>query len=193
MLSLQPPSQQIAAKLARAQQQTGLEHYWAIEKSGRIYEGSGRPDHVIAGAELEAAYDVHASDLRYHHSHPDERALSPSDLGLLHRSGVREVWAHSVNGASYGAALVDPAAKAHFQSLLDKLHGHMDVELVNAQGYSITTDEFEAFRDLAACEALESRGVIRTHIRLSDAMRRRWLSEHCTFIAIRSYFASVLV
>lgn len=192
MLNLQPALQEIAARLARAQQQTGREHYWAVDASGRIYEGGGQPDHVIAGADLEAAYDEPAADLRYHHSHPDERALSPSDLRLLARSGVREVWAHSVGGASYGVALSDTTSKPSFCASLEKLHSHMDVELVNGQGAAISPDDFEQFRDLAACEALEAKGLAQIHIRLSDDMRRVFLRDFGKYILIRTYFESVL-
>lgn len=179
--------------LARAQQQTGLEHYWAIDGAGRIYEGNGQPDYVLADSELEVAYDDPTSSLRYHHSHPDERALSPSDLGLLGRIGVREVWAHTVGGASYGAALTETTTRNRFRASLEKLQGHMVVELVNAHCSTVVTpDHFEMFRDMAACEALQISGIIMGHIRLSDAMRRHWLGDFPQFIAIRNYFESVL-
>jgi len=91
MLFLEPPEQEIAARLAQEQRRSGVEQLLGRGRAGRAYAGHGEPDHVAASPELEAAYDDVDAKLCYYHSHPDERALSPTALRLLTREGVRGV------------------------------------------------------------------------------------------------------
>ena len=193
MLALSPSDQQVASQLVVDQHNSGQEHFWANEHvSGKIFHGSGLPDRVIVPPILVAAFDDPTCAIRYHHSHPDERALSPSDLDLLARIGVTEVWAHTAGGGSYGAVLQQGVLRSDYDAKLKKLHGHMDVRLIPTSIATVSPIQFEAFRDLAACEALEIAGLISAHIRLSDEMRRKLLHEFLSFGAIRTYFESVL-
>ncbi|WP_430912190.1 hypothetical protein [Methylobacterium sp. sgz302541] len=116
MVTLGQIEKDIGDLLVSKQRQTGFEHYWAIDHAGNIYQKSGAATYVTADPALEAAYDNPVSQVRYHHSHPDDRALSLSDLEVLGRAGVREMWAHCVGGSIYGASVQRSATKADFSN-----------------------------------------------------------------------------
>lgn len=54
---LTPRLQIAAARLIDGQQRTGRENYWAIDGDARVYEGIGYIGVVVAGPDLEAAFD----------------------------------------------------------------------------------------------------------------------------------------
>jgi hypothetical protein len=98
---------EIAHGLRQQKAQTALEHLHAVAANGTVWKASGMPDHVTAPPSLQAQYSQAGAGIIYHHSHPDERALSPSDLHLIENAGVTTIWAHAPSGASYGARLRD--------------------------------------------------------------------------------------
>ena len=183
----------VAAKLTDLQRSTGNEHYWATDCEGTIFQNSGAPNCVVATPGLEARYAASGAGICYHHSHPDERALSPSDLDLLTRDGVIQVWAHTPEGGSYGAESKPGVARDDFRKALDNLRGFMCAEILRLECLPAWTDEdFEQFRDLAALEAFEKAALIDVHIRLSDKMRRVILPKFDLHICMLGYFHSKL-
>lgn len=78
---------------------SGREHLHAIATDGAVYSAFGELDRVHPPYDLLARYAEVDTEIIYHHSHPDDRALSPSNLGLLAQPGVKAVWAHAPSGA----------------------------------------------------------------------------------------------
>ena len=193
MPDLTPEFQIVAAKLTGLQRSTGNEHYWATDCERTIFQNSGAPNCVVGTPGLEARYAASGAEIYYHHSHPDERALSPSDLDLLTRDGVIQVWAHTPEGGSYGSELKAGVTRANFRKALNDLRGFMCAEILRLDCLPTLTDEdFEQFRDLAALEAFEMATLIDVHVRLSDKMRRMILPKSDLHIRMREYFHSKL-
>ncbi|TCQ06448.1 hypothetical protein C8J40_105236 [Sphingomonas sp. PP-CC-3A-396] len=162
----------IAYELRRKQAEKGLEHLQAFAADGSEWKASGMPDHVVAPPELEAMYAQPGAGIVYHHSHPDERALSPSDLHLIGKPGVETIWAHAPSGASYGARLRDRQDKRRYLAALDHLHGFLHPEIARGHGVGVDDRSYECLRDFAVMLALERSGWIDTHLSLSDETRR---------------------
>jgi len=193
MINLTPVYQEVAAMLVGLQMSTGNEHYWATDCEQTIFQNSGVPNYVLPTPGLQGRYATPGAKVSYHHSHPDERSLSPSDLNLLVHIGVVQVWAHTPEGGSYGAELRNEECRNQFQDKFDILHGHMSAEILRLNGLpNLTNDEFEQFRDLAALEALEGASLIDSHIRLSDKMRRTVRQNCQTYAIMIAYFGTAL-
>lgn len=173
MLDFNSSYREVAVKLIAAHRTAGVEHYWAEDSAGRVYQKVGCATVVYADPDLEKRYDELDANVVYHHSHPDERALSPSDLELIGRVGVKQIWAHSPQGAAYGAELKEGICKHAYLQALQSLGGFILPELIKyPQGNCLTIDQFEKLRDIAIMTALERRGWIFIHAQLSDAIRR---------------------
>ncbi|USU08681.1 hypothetical protein NF700_16710 [Sphingomonadaceae bacterium OTU29MARTA1] len=172
MLSIDERILDIAYGLRRKQAEKGLEHLHALAADGSEWTASGMPDHVFAPPELEAMYAQPRAGIVYHHSHPDERALSPSDLHLIGKPGVKTIWAHSPSGASYGARLREGRDKVRYRAALDHLHGFLHPEIARGHGVGVDDRSYECLRDFAVMLALERAEWIDAHLSLSDETRR---------------------
>lgn len=172
MLPIDEGILEIATELRRKQAMTGLEHLHALAGDRSEWKASGNPNYVVAPPDLEAKYAQPGAGIVYHHSHPDERALSPSDLHLIEKPGVTTIWAHVPSGASYGARLRDGRVKEEYRAALDHLHGFLHPEIVRGAGVNFDDETYESLRDFAVMLALEGAGWIDIHLALSDEMRR---------------------
>jgi hypothetical protein len=85
----------------------------------------GQRDHVVPQPDLTKAWSVAGAAISYHHSHPDDRSLSPSDLRQLCNPGLEEIWAHCPSGISYRAALPAAVSVNAFQHDHEHLNGTM--------------------------------------------------------------------
>lgn len=191
MLPIDRDVMEIARSLRQLQEATGLEHFHAIAADGAVYSGSGQLDRVNPPPGLEARYSEVGAEIVYHHSHPDDRALSPSDLGLIAQMGVETIWAHAPSGASYGACLRESIAKDRFRTALDQLHSHLLLEIVQNGGASLDERSFEEFRDFATMLVLEERGWIHCYLAWSDRTRRSVFHDAKGFFALLSYLTGV--
>jgi hypothetical protein len=182
---------EIAHSLRQLQEATGLESLQAIAADGAVYSASGQLDRVNPPPELEARYADIGAEIVYHHSHPDERALSPSDLDLIAQTGVKTIWAHAPSGASYGARLREGIAKDRYRTALDELRSYLLPEIVRSGGASLDDRLFEDFRDFATMLVLEERGWIDCHLAWSDRTRRSIFKEMKGFFALLVYLTGV--
>lgn len=182
---------EIANSLCQLQEKTGREHLHAIAADGTVYLNSGELDHVKPPSDLEARYAEADAGIVYHHSHPDDRALSPSDLGLIAQPGVKTVWAHAPSGASYGAQIQDGITKDRYRAALDGLHGYLLLEIVQYGGVPLDEPSFEEFRDFATMLVLEERGWIDCHLAWSDLTRRAIFNNASGFCQLLSYLSGV--
>lgn len=182
---------EIANSLCRLQAETGREHLRAIATDGAIYSASGEIDRVYPPSDLLARFAEVDAEIVYHHSHPDDRALSPSDLSLIAQPGVKAIWAHAPSGASYGAQLQEGLAKDSYRAALDQLNGHLLLEIVQRGGVLLGETSFEAFRDFATMLALEKQGWIHCHLAWSDQTRREIFDEASGFYTLVNFLNSV--
>lgn len=182
---------EIANSLCELHEKLGREHLHAIAADGAVYLASGELDHVNPPSDLEARYAEVGAEIVYHHSHPDDRALSPSDLGLIAQPGVKTIWAHAPSGASYGARLQDSITKDRYRAALDGLHGYLLLEIVQYGGVPLDASSFEEFRDFATMFVLEERGWIHCHVAWSDRTRRAVSNDATGFCKLLRYLTSV--
>jgi hypothetical protein len=108
-------------------------------------------------------YQTPGAGVRYHHAHPDERALSPSDLQLIGNPGVSEIWAHTPDGGAIGAAVTTGVSKAKYLHQLQLIGGFPGADIYRANfppGLSGQGDE--RIRDATVVEALHANGWIDT-------------------------------
>jgi len=182
---------EIAHSLRQLQERTAQEHLHAIAADGAVYSASGQLDRVNPPPELEARFREVGAEIVYHHSHPDDRALSPSDLGLIAQPGVKTIWAHAPSGASYGARLQESIAKDCYRAALDQLHGHLLLEIVQNGGVQLDDSSFEEFRDFATMLVLEERGWIHCHLAWSDQTRRSVFNKMDGFIGLLRYLSGI--
>lgn len=161
MLVFDSAKRSVASNLIKAHKASGVESYWAVDAQGEIYQNSGNATVVRALPDLERRYDDPAAAVVYHHSHPDERALSPSDLQLIGKPGVQEIWAHTPDHIAYGAGLKPGVCKQTYLSEFQNLGGWMTCELF---GYEYPTalspGEYRDLCDLAVMTALAATGWI---------------------------------
>lgn len=180
------------ARTLRAQHaSTGCEHLHAVAADGKTYQAGGTATSVTAPADLEARYDQADAGIVYHHSHPDERALSPSDLDLIARVGVTTIWAHAPSGASYGARLREGIDKTRYADTLAHLRGFLGLELMQFHGVTLTAALFEALRDFSVMRVLESKGWIDCHMAWSDESRRLFFAQMSDVFMMDRFLASV--
>jgi hypothetical protein len=184
----------ISTHLRKKQNKHKLEHYWAYD-GRRVFKKRGEADHVVASPRLEARYDNPKSRVCYHHSHPDERGLSPSDLDLIKRPGVQEIWAHTPENGAYGACLPDGMDKTRYEQAVAQAEGARDPDQFQPwcanhlnpalNAISLSEQDFEDLCDLAATEALEQKGWIQAYIQLSDSTRRKIMGrpEYAVLVA----------
>lgn len=182
---------QIAHSLVQLQAETGLEHLRAVAADGEVFLASGHSDRVHPPPELEARYGELGAEIVYHHSHPDDRALRPTDLGLIAQPGVKAVWAHAPSGASYGARLQEGIPKDRYRVALDQLHSYLLAEIVQNFGVPLDDRSFEELRDFATMLVLEQRGWIHCHLAWSDQTRRLVFAEMDGLFKLTQYLTSV--
>jgi hypothetical protein len=191
MLPFDPASRAIATKLISLHAAKGVEHYWAKDAQGSIYENAGNAVSVRALPALEARYDDSTAGVIYHHSHPDERALGPTDFELLARPGVRQIWAHSPEGSAYGAEIAAGIDKRDFLSAFHVLRAAMLPQLVDyPHGNKLTDPQFEELRDVAVMSVLEMNGWISAHIQLSDIKLRAIFHNIFGYMQLVNFFDS---
>lgn len=181
----------IAKNLRDQQAATSCEHLYALAADGETYQAGGTATSVIATADLEERYDHADAGIVYHHSHPDERALSPSDLELITRVGVTTIWAHAPSGASYGARLKEGIDKQLYGHALSSLRGHLVLELIAYHGVSMTGELFEALRDFSVMRVLEEKGWIDCHMSWSDETRRLVFTQLADVYRLDTFLNSV--
>lgn len=191
MLLISPDILDIARKLLTQQATTSVEHLYAIAADGRTYERSGTANSVTADLALEARYDEVGAGIIYHHSHPDDRALSPSDLELIARPGVATIWAHSPSGVSYGATTKPGIDKCKYANALESLNGHLCNQIIPYTVTPLDDASFEAFRDFAVMNVLEMRGWIDCYLSWSDKSRRAILANFGGFHELQVYLYAI--
>ena len=111
-----------------------------------------------AQPDLVAAWSITGAAISYHHSHPDDRCLSPSDLRSLYKPGVDEIWAHCKSGISYGARISADVSRVQFEKEHEHLNNTISEEMarVAAQDSHVTLSDgtYRNLSDRAFCEAL---------------------------------------
>lgn len=193
MLALHADDRLEADGLIARQRQLEREHLWAVDAEGRTYSARGERTHVSAPTELEAAMDRPGAEVRYHHTHPDERALSPTDLSVLLRVGVAEVWAHSPTHSRHGAALTDGLDRNVARAALGCVDQHAERRLAEIRtGMSLSEQDWEQWRYLAAMEALQHEGILRICWMPSAEAGRSWKEHREIPRRLRAFFVTAL-
>ena len=165
-MSLSPQHGEARQKVLGILADQGLESYVAYEPgSGREWCSVVQADYVVPEPDLVAAWSAPGAGIAYHHAHPDDRALSPSDLRALYNPGLAEVWAHGP-GAAYGARLHPGVDVAAFEAAHEHLNGvigeDMAREFIEAQAGAgaLSEETYIALSDRAFCQALDKHGVL---------------------------------
>ena len=134
--------------------------------AGPEWRHVGHHDHVVPQPDLVAAWSVAGGRISYHHSDPDERSLSPSDLRTLYNPGLEAIWAHCSSGSSYRASLTENvsiksfmAEHEHLNSTVSKEMARDFTECLIGPG-SLPPTTYRDLSDRAFCEALKQQGLI---------------------------------
>jgi hypothetical protein len=190
MLTLDATAQAEAAQLISLQAATGLEHCWAIDGSGRVFRLTGTANGVFAPPALMTLYQTPGAGVRYHHSHPDERALSPSDLALIGNPGVDEIWAHTPDGGAVGAAVMTGVSKARYLNQLQLICGFLGADIYRASfpQSGLSDQEYENIRDITLVEALHAKGWIDACIQASLTAYGQLYAVHADYLCLRRLF-----
>jgi hypothetical protein len=189
MPTLDATSKAAATQLIALQSATGLEHCWAIDANGTVFQQAGTATSIVPGAALAARYATPGADVRYHHSHPDERALSPMDLELIAQPGVSEIWAHTPNSGAVGASLSAGMMKSRYLTQLQLLSGFTGAQLFRLMCPPGLSDaEYETVRDIAFVETLQIRGWIDSYIGLSTTAIAQIYAVHVGYLSLRRFF-----
>lgn len=193
MLTLDATARAEAAQLIKQQAATGLEHCWAIDASGTVFTLTGTANSVVASPALMTLYQTPGAGVRYHHSHPDERALSPSDLELIGKPGVNEIWAHTPDGGAIGAAVMAGVPKARYQHQLQLICGFLGADIYRANfPPGLSDQDYERIRDITLVEALHAKGWIDACIQASLTAYGQIYAVYADYRRLRRFFEANL-